>query len=409
MGGGKLKDLFDQAREQGATPDQLKMANTYLKGVDGTLGDSLNPHARRLMGNMIVYQNIRLLPFAAFSSVVDPMGVMVRGGTVKDAWKTFKRGIMEIPESFGKEHSADQGAKMAELVGVIDAAVLSGTLGDIYTQGMVGGFAKKANNWFFRANLMEGLNRSFRIGASEAAMSFMARHADGTASKHSERWINELGLQAGDVKKMPDGRIALTEAEGLSAQQVDRVHAAVNQWVDGAVLRPDAADKPIWMNDPHFALISHLKQFVYSFQKTIIDRVVHEAGHGNYTPIMALASYVPIMLAADMAKGLIQGGGSQPAYKDGWDASDYAWAAVQRGGLLGVSQFGFDAAKDIHRGVWVGALAGPTLEQFSDSVKLLGGHKQFGSFVLNAMPANALYKESLGGAKESAPDSMQVE
>jgi hypothetical protein len=189
---------------------------------------------------------------------------------------------------------------------------------------------------------------------------------------------------------------------------VDRVPAAINQWVDGAVLRPDAADKPIWMNDPHFALISHLKQFTYSFQKTIVERVVHEAGHGNYTPIMALASYVPVMLAADMAKGLIQGGGSQPAFKDGWEAEDYVWAAVQRAGLLGVGQFGYDMAKDIHRGgTGVGVLAGPTMEQFSDTVKLLGGHKQFGHSVLNAMPANALYKDSLGG--ESAPDSMQVE
>jgi hypothetical protein len=408
LGGGKLQDLFERAKSEGATPDQLKTANTYLKGVDGTLGDSLNPHARRLMGNMIVYQNIRLLPFAAFSSVVDPMGVMVRGGSVKDAWKTFKRGVSEIPESFGKEHSKDEGARMAELVGVVDAAVLSGTLGDTYTQGMVGGFAKKANNFFFKANLMEGLNRSFRIGASEAAMSFMARHADGTASKHSERWINELSLQPGDIKKTADGRIALTEAEGLKPEQVERVHAAINQWVDGAVLRPDAADKPIWMNDPHYALISHLKQFTYSFQKTIIERVVHEAGHGNYTPIMALASYVPVMLAADAAKGLIQGGGAQPAFKDGWEAEDYLWSAIQRGGLLGVGQFGYDMAKDIHRGgTGVGTLAGPTLEQFSDTVQLLGGHKQFGNFVLNALPANALYKDSLGAV--STPDSMQVE
>ena len=39
------------------------------------------------------------------------------------------------------------------------------------------------------------------------------------------------------------------------------------QWVDGAVLRPDAADKPLWMSDPHWALVAHLKQFVFTFQK----------------------------------------------------------------------------------------------------------------------------------------------
>jgi hypothetical protein len=50
-----------------------------------------------------------------------------------------------------------------------------------------------------------------------------------------------------------------------------KVRAAVNMWVDGAVLRPDAVDKPIWMNDPHWALVAHLKQFVYAFQETILN------------------------------------------------------------------------------------------------------------------------------------------
>ena len=76
----------------------------------------------------------------------------------------------------------------------------------------------------------------------------------------SQRWINELGLEAGDIVPTADCRIALTTSEGLSIEQERRVHAAINQWVDGAVLRPDAADKPIWFNDPHWALVSHLKQ-----------------------------------------------------------------------------------------------------------------------------------------------------
>ena len=393
LGGGKLEQMFNKARQEGATDDDLKLTTDYLKGVDGTLGDSLNPTARRLMGNMIVYQNVRLLPLAVFSSIVDPVGVMVRGGTLGDAWTTFKRGMSEIPANFGRKTRDDDAAKMAELVGVVDSAMLTHTMGDLYTQGMVGGTAQKINNAFFRFNLMEGLNRSFRVGATEAAAKFMLRHADGLASRHSTRWMNELGLLAGDVKTV-NGRMALTTADGLTADQVVRVHAALNQWVDGAVLRPDAADKPVWMNDPHYALISHLKQFVYSFQKTIIDRVVHEAEHGNYSPVMALASYVPIMIAADTAKGIIQGGGDQPEWKKGWDMGDYVGYGVQRAGLLGVGQFGYDVMQNAERGgTGVGALVGPTFEQLGDVITALNGKKQFGPVVLHAMPANALYSE----------------
>lgn len=411
----QLMTLMREAKEQGATSDNLKVAGEYLKGVDGTLGDNINPHARRIMGNMIVYQNVRLLPMAMFSMLIDPMGVLVRGGTIPEAFKTFKRGMASIPETYGRKTQADEATQLAELVGVVDAAVLSNVMSDVYTQGMVGGTARKINNAFFKYNMVEGLNRSFRVGASEAAMSFIARHAD-LKGTHSTRWLAELGLQPGDIKMLSSGtgvalagsktknRIALTVAEGLTPAQETRIHAAINQWVDGAMLRPDAADKPIWMNDPHYALISHLKQFVFSFQKTILGRMMHEMRHGNYTPAMALASYVPMMIAADTAKGLIQGGGDTPEWKQGWGVTEYVGYGIQRAGLLGVGQFGLDVAEDVGRGgTGFGALSGPTLEQLADAVQLLGGNKQFGPMLLDAMPANALYKESLGGNSGGGP------
>lgn len=393
LGDGKLESIMSDAKKEGATKEDIELAENYLRGVDGTLGDTMNPHLRRITGNMIVYQNIRLLPLAMFSSIVDPVGIMVRGGTVGDAWAAFKRGMAEIPQSYGKEGKADRSSDAAELIGAIDSAMLTSVMGDIYTQGMVGGTAQKINTAFFKYNLMEGLNRSFRVGATEAAMKFVVRHhAGGTA--HSARWMAELGLKAGDIKVMPDGRPALTVAEGLSAEQERRVHAALNQWVDGAVLRPDAADKPLWMNDPRWALVSHLKQFVYSFQKVILARVAHEIQQGNCTPLMALAAYVPVMIAADFAKGALQGGGDQPEWKKGWDMSDYISHGVQRAGLLGVGQFGVDAGEDVSRGgIGVGALVGPTIEQFGDVVQMLGGQRAAGSVILKSMPANALYAE----------------
>lgn len=396
--------LLKTAVQEGATPEQIATAAQYLRGVDGTLGDDINPHARRLMGDMIVYQNVRLLPMAMFSMMVDPMGVMVRGGTITEAFDTFKRGMTSIPATFRKGGAVhDEATRLAELVGVVDAAWLSHVMGDVYTQGMVGGFAEKVNHTFFKYNMVEGLNRAFRVGASEAAMSFIAKHADGKASTHSQRWIEELGLRPGDIKVVGK-RIALTTAEGLTQGQVARVHAAINQWVDGAMLRPDAADRPIWMNDPHFALISHMKQFVFSFQKTILARILHEMKFGNYSPATAIAGYVPMMIAADTAKGLIQGGGDEPAWKKNWGVADYVGYGIQRAGLYGVGQFGVDAAEDVRRGgVGIGALTGPTLEQLADGVQAMGGNKQFAPFLLRSMPANALYKDLFDGGGTVAP------
>lgn len=394
--GRKLNQLLSDAKAQGATHEQVEYARKYTLGVDGTLGDNLNPTARRLMGDMIVYQNIRLLPLGLFSSLIDPVGIMVRGGTVADGWSAFKRGIKEMTANYGGAAPKDAATELAATLGVIDRASLVHALGASYTQGMVGDTGRAINNAFFRFNGMEQFNSSMRVAATEAAVRFIGRHADGKANQHSARWMAELGLTEADVHRDAQGNVKVTEADGLTPEQALKMRVAVNRWVDGAVLRPDATDKPVWMNDPHFMLVSHLKQFVYSFHETILKRLAHEVEHGNYNSLMAMSAYVPIMLAADMAKGLIIGGGSQPSWKDDWGPGDYLWSATQRAGLLGVGQFGVDAAEHI------GSLTGPTIEQMTDAVKVLGGREQFSHFAIHSLPANALYSQAVTG--HSAPD-----
>jgi hypothetical protein len=406
--GSALHDLLHEAQQQGATKEDLQLASDYLQGVDGTLGDHIDPKLRRAFGNMIVYQNVRLLPLAIFSSLIDPMGILVRGGTVGDAFSAMKRGFAEIPKGFKKDAQHDSWTQLAAQLGVIDNAVLMHSLGSSYSQGMTSNFGRKLNDTFFKYNLMEQFNSSMRVAATQAAVGFLGRHADGTASQHSARWLAELGFKPGEVI-IKNGEPLITRAQfeshGLKPADAqvaaDKMTLAVNKWVDGAILRPNAAHKPVWMNDPHFALVAHLKQFVYSFQETILKRVANEVSFGNVGPAYALASYVPFMLAADTMKGLILGGGEQPDWKQGWDAGDYLFYEVQRAGLFGVGQFGVDAAKDLHRGgMGIGALAGPTIEQLGEAAKTVAGPEQFKTFALNALPANALF-DAAGNATAS--------
>jgi hypothetical protein len=398
-----VRDLIDRAKKQGATPEQIATAQKFVRAVDGTLGDTINPEYRRLMGNMIVYQNIRLLPLAIFSSIVDPMGIIVRGGTVGEAFKTFRRGIRETVKNFQKSPTGDGLTQLAEEIGTIDSATLMHEMGASYSQGMVGDTGRKINDTFFRLNLMEQFNTSMRVGATESALNFIARHAT-QPGPHSVRFLRELGLDASDVQ-IVNGRAKVLESEGLTLDQSAKMKAAVNRWVDGAVLRPDAIDKPIWMSDPHFALIAHMKQFVFAFHETILKRVVHEARNGNITPAAGLAAYVPIMIAADYIKDMLVNGGEEPEWKKAWGPGDYVVAGMERAGLFGVGQFGYDAYADMQRGgTGVGALTGPTIEQMGDALQVLGGREQFGRQLIRALPANALYSSALKGE----PDAPKI-
>ncbi len=393
--GSGLADLMAKAKAQGATSEQLETARKFVKAVDGTLGDNLDPSVRRLMGNAIVYQNLRLLPLAIFSSAVDAQGIIVRGGTVGEAFKTFTRGAKEMVKNFQSDPKDDKMTRLAEAVGTVDSAMMIHSLGASYSQGMVGNKARALNDRFFRWNLMEQYNTSMRVGATEAAMNFLVRHSQ-QPGQHSVRFLRELGLTASDVQLDALGRPKLLPSDGLSLEHSAKMKAAVNRWVDGAILRPDAVDKPVWMSDPHYALVAHLKQFVYAFHETILKRVAHEAANGNYSPAMALASYVPVMIAADYLKGMIQGGGQQPDWKKNWDAGDYAWSGMQRAGLFGVGQFGIDVMKNVQEGgSGIGALTGPTAEQLGESLQVLGGRENFRNFAIKSLPANALYASAL--------------
>jgi hypothetical protein len=392
----RIAELMAEAQSQGATEADLDAARKYVYAIDGTLGDGINPEWRRLQGNMIVYQNIRLLPLAIFSSIVDPMGIVVRGGTLNDAFSALKRGVRGVAKNFKAAPDADEAESLAAMLGTIDSVMLAHTLGTSFNQGMVGDRARKINDWFFRMNLMEQFNTDMRVGATQAAIGFIKTHRTGTKSAHSMRWLAELGLTPADIRLDANGDVMLSEAQGLSLEAAAKMRTAVNRWVDGAVLRPDAADKPLWMSDPHYAILAHLKQFVFAFHETILKRVAHEVEAGNYAPAYALAGYVPVMIAADAAKGIIQGGGSEPAWKRDWSTADYLWAGVERGGLLGVGQFAADAVVDVHRGgTGLGHLLGPTVEQLADGVQAVAGQGRFSSFLLKSMPANALYAPML--------------
>ena len=387
--------------KHGASSEQEKVLRNYIDGVNGSLGNEISPNARKTMSTLMVVQNLRLLGLGWFSGTIDPLGVKVRGGTWRDALSTYKLGMTQIFRGFSKNPSHNDAIKFGEDIGAIESAMLGHAVQSAYGMNTLGGTVRKANDWLFKYNLMEQQSRNMRAGAAVAAAKFIARHNDGAATSHSQRYMEELGLKPkealvgkdGNLLALPDEIRAHYEAKGLTGAalndatdtQAAKMRMAINTWVDGAVVRPDATKKAIWMNDPHFALVAHMKAYTYAFHETILKRAVHEAEHGNYQPMTALAAYVPTMLAADLAKGMIQGGGSLPAYQQDWTPEDFLWNEVQRAGMLSTGQVVADEIGGIrgHSG-WLNAL-GPTasnVERLGRTVAGGGGASEYASALL---------------------------
>jgi hypothetical protein len=394
-------DLKDQKAADAWAARQYRDVANSTGAMEGTLGGDVSNFVRKANSLGIVYQNVRLLPLALFSSFVDPLGIITRGGELREAFDGFVSGIKGVARQWGDmireeppQRQKSRWEELAEHAGVIDAATFSHLLSDEYGSVYLDGTAKKINQTMFKLNGMEAWNRAMRVAATRAAVNFIQRHVS-QPGEHSERWLNDLGFgkdrpppMDADGQLVTNKRVLMAQDPALTLEQAEQkiheVNSAIVRWVEGAILSPNAAQRPAWASDPHYSMLWHLKQFAYSFHQTLIKRARVEAKYGNYMPLGVFAWYIPTMIAADLTKGLMLGGGELPNYMKGYNLGDWVEHGVDRAGILGIGQTGVDAVQN------PASLGGPMFEQIADIVMHPEHHN-----VVNALPAHALYAQAL--------------
>lgn len=328
--------------------DKLSGSVKDIMALEGTIGHDINPRFQRLQGTILVYENIRTLGLSLFSQMIDPLGIMVRGGTMQEAFSTYGRGLREVKASWTGEKIDDKNSQVAELIGTVDSAGFLANFGQAYSSMFIHQKARKWNEALFKYNGMDGFNRASRIQATQAAIGFIKRQKS-QPTHNTERYLEELLLDPKDI---------VIDANGDLNYENPKIQVAVKRWVDQSILRPNAAQRPAWMSDPHFVLFGHMKQFSYSFHDVILKRAWLEAkNHGELGPVgILLAGFVPMMIAADAAKAILLTG-KEPYWMH--DLPSTIEHGVRRAGLLGIAQPYADPLTTGHPF----AVFGPTAEQ----------------------------------------------
>lgn len=392
---GKLKDVEAGNKWAARQYRDVRMA---IGAMEGTLGKNISDTHRSITSWVVVYQNIRLLPLSLFASVVDPLSIVARGGDFKLAGEVFINGMKEVFKGWREvlgtlppNQQKNEWEQMAEFIGATESAMMAHHVSEEYSSQYMSPRAKKINDMMFKLNGMESWNRAMRVGATKGAAQFLIKHKDLPDAQHSRRWLKELGLTPEDII-VDNGKLVVDKHElatlrGISLEEADaktrKVQFAMNRWIEGAVLTPNSAQRPAWSSDPRWSFIFHLKQFTYSFQQTILTRAWNEMKHGNLAPMGSLSLFVPAMIASDMTKGLIVGGGELPPYMQGYNAADWFGHGLERAGALGYGQLALDAVQD------PASLGGPMTEQIVDAFR-----QPIGDTLLKAAPANALYRNA---------------
>jgi hypothetical protein len=224
-------------------------------------------------------------------------------------------------------------------------------------------------------------------------------------NQNSERFLKQLNLDPADVKFDEQGNIRILsrlarEGDSIASEELardDRVRNALNRFVDESILRPNAAQRPIWASDPNYALVFHLKSFMFSFHDRILRRVWQEAEFGNAIPAMLLAVFIPAMIMADVLRDFIQFGMGGNPRKAKWGLDDYLWSGMERSGINGIGQLLVDAKSDIQfGGLGYESLSGPTVDGISDLGGLFSSddEAQWNAFTRN-LPGSTVWKHWL--------------
>jgi len=394
------KEFKDDAARKKWVQSQMRDVRDAVAAMEGTIGKNISNRWRKANSWVTAYQNIRLLPLMLFSSMVDPMAMVGRGAPMREAYDAYLRGMKEVFANWAdmfrdepKKRTADKWELLAEAAGVVDVALFTNHVSDEYSSVFMDGNAKKINDVLFKMNGMEAWDRGMRIAATKSAALFIARHKALPDATHSARWLAEVGLTPEDIHLDERGELItdkhdLQDTLGITKEdaerQADKMNYALARWVQGAVLSPNAAHRPAWGSDPHYSMFFHLKQFTYSFHQTVLKRAVNELEYGNLAPMGTFAWYIPVMIASDVTKGLIQGGGELPSHMKGMDAAQWLMRGAERGGMLGIGAIGVDAGHDL------ASLGGPAVEQIVDA---WGAPAR--NTAINALPLHGLYAEAL--------------
>ena len=371
-----IKDEIPEAEREAWVERRYEDLQRMNGAMEGSLGKDVSSLNRKIQGGLMTYQTLRLLPFMLFSSMLDPVGIRSAGGSSEDMFNAYKRGFTAVWHNWkdmllgnpANARDADRDEMAALEAGVVNNLVHLEEMGVVASSEYSAGVTREINHTFFKAVGITHWDRAMRISAASAARKSIASMIRGDSKEHSARWLKEVGLKPGQGTINAEGELIATRKElaafkGITleeaAAELVPIHHALNRWVMRAIVSPNAAVRPTRASDPHFAMFYQFKSFTYAFQETVMRYAAHEAANGNLDAGAHLLKGIPVMIAADMAKAMVMGGGSLPKYMAGWTMADWVTHGINRS--LGTTvNMGVDALSNPM------GLFGPTVDQAGD-------------------------------------------
>ena len=363
----------DLAGIQATNPALEEQVRHMLKGMLGKAGQDMSGGFRNVNSFFLFFNSITLLTLAPLASLPDLAGPMLFSadrGAFKDAKQVLKQYFLE---EGGKEALRE----FAFDVGVVSADSLSMYYINAAEQNYMTPMFRKGTDYFFRYTFLEGFTMFSRVFATGMARQFLVRAAE--AAKNGDK------VKAEQLKGL---NVTIQEIDDWVASgkvinnRHQRVKEAIAQFVDESIVRPNAAERPGWANNPYFAMVWQLKSFYYAYGKNImggLGRLAQtKAGQENMTAavaplIMGLVLLAPLTMLGleirELLKYIVSGGDQRKLRTNNMDAGEYSFEILDRSGVLGMGGLlipMYEAGK--YGDFPLGPALGPTFERIEDLI-----------------------------------------
>lgn len=382
----KGNNILEQRLEKLDENDR-KVAEEIISAYLGYQREPLSPFWRKVNSYGQFLQFVTILPFATIASLPELAGPLINSKEFSDVTTAFKA----IGATITNRAEATQ---FARDLGVITHETVANAWVTQAEQDFMDPRVRQMSDTFFRMIGLDFYTKFTREFAAQMGVRFILKHAQNEfKNPRADRYLDELGLTREEVLAWEKSGRRLDTPEGKKVKQ------GLQRFTESSILRPNAAERPIWASDPHWALIWQLKSYLYSYYKVIVGGVMREAKSrsqetgdplANLTATAAIfaltaAATMPLaMLAMELreyAKNglawLLPGVDASNKYfrSDRMDWPEYAGEIIDRSGFLGPLTLGAMSHQNIEWGtgyVIPGAalpFLGPTAETIDTALE----------------------------------------
>jgi len=358
-----------------ANPEFKQQAEEILDVYLGYQSAPLSPLLQKANSWLGFLQILTTLAFAAISSFSELAGPIIRS---REFAALRPVALKAAIQTMNRKESQE----LARQLGLVTSQSMAHAIIDPASQEYMGERQRRWTDGWFKVTGLEWFTRFTREFGANMSREFILYHAR-KPSPDSVRYLKELGLTAEEV---------LTWDTNEFTTPIGRkVKLAMQKFTESSVIRPNAAERPIWASDPRFMLIFQLKGFAYAYGKVIVGGLMAEIKKRKADPrftteqerflamtsMLALTGFAAMpftMLGLELKEftkfslaAILPGVEASDRYfrSDSMDWGSYMFEITDRAGLLGPWSLLLGAQTSAqYGGSAVGSILGPSVESF---------------------------------------------